>query len=354
MFSNPFYLTSLEYWNTSTLNYTIYWILAVFFGWAGLDLLYLRSPWMAITKIILNLVTFGYLWLYDAIEATFNKKQVELVGPSMPFYGPLGIGGGQFMGKPGTPEQMGKHWTFTVYTLVLTFMGIFGTDSFLVGDLMSGWIRLLSLISVIFAPVAIIWWVYKMFMFWFKTGDVLNQEYEFFGAPKPPDANVPCPNAMELFTVWLVNTTGVILNYIPIVNTFVPILRTLEEQLRTAYGMAKVAVTIATTAVPAIASAATSALKEGVAAKVQLPQLPQLQSQTLQVGGSDMITSAKSVLLLIALGAIIVSSLSITLWRSWKNGTAVSKTEDDKRGSERNDDPPRPADDGETHTVYST
>ena len=141
MFGNPFYRTSLEFWKSSTLNYTFYWILAVFLGFFGLDMLYLRSPWAMVAKFLTNIFTFGYWWIYDAVEATFNKTQVQLVGPSAPFYGPLGIAGGQFMGAPGTKVQLEKHYTFALYVISVCIGGVFGADSFLTGDKMSGWIR---------------------------------------------------------------------------------------------------------------------------------------------------------------------------------------------------------------------
>jgi TM2 domain-containing membrane protein YozV len=78
-----------------------------------------------------------------------------------------------------------KHMAFFGYGLALFFGGLFGLDSFLVGDNKSGIIRLVSLITLIFAPVALFWWFYKLFKFFFSTKDVINENWEYFGAPAP-------------------------------------------------------------------------------------------------------------------------------------------------------------------------
>ena len=78
-----------------------------------------------------------------------------------------------------------KHLSFLIYSLALLFGGLFGLDSFIVGDKQSGFIRLVCLITGILAPIAIIWWLFNVGKFFLKTKDVTSQYWEYFGAPPP-------------------------------------------------------------------------------------------------------------------------------------------------------------------------
>jgi hypothetical protein len=77
--------------------------------------------------------------------------------------------------------------SFFVYALALLLGGIFGLDSFITGDKQTGFIRLFCLITGILAPVAILWWLYNTGLFLFKTKDVINKNWEYFGAPPPAE-----------------------------------------------------------------------------------------------------------------------------------------------------------------------
>lgn len=337
MFGNPFYRTSLEYWKSSNLNYTWYWILTVFLGWAGLDMLYLRSPLGMIGKIILNAFTFGYVWFYDAMEATFNKQQVQVAGPSNPFYGPLGIAGAMFMGT-GTKDSQDRHYYFFIYALVLLCTGIFGGDSFLVGDKLSGYIRLLSLFSFIFAPLAIIWWFYKLYQLFIRPDQLLDQNYKFFGAPEPKDIDLKCPNVLEIFSAWAFDTTGVVLDYIPLLNNFAPLIKGIAESMRVAYGMTKSAV-----------ETASKLAEQGPAMVDQIASVREVNpSEVAEVAKAQKGGAVGSSLFVFAIGFVIFSSLSMTLWRSvknWKNGT---QSEANQRADQKTDEPPKPGVSGST------
>lgn len=340
MFGNPFYRTSLEYWKASTQNYTWYWVLAVFFGWAGLDMVYLRSPLAGVGKALLNIFTLGFVWFYDAIQATFNKDQIQLSGPISPIYGPLGIAGGMFMGEPATEEQRGKHAHMLLYGIVLLFTGIFGGDSFLVGDKLSGYIRILLLITIFFAPVAFIWWFYKLYLYFIRTDQLLDQHYQFFGAPEPPDASSKCPNVLEIFTVWAVHTAGVIIGYIPFVGPIGEWLLNLSLKLKDAYGMVKSTVESVQKIEPAIQSTME-------AMKVSPTDVDTAKTTVnKQTGGAENSIDAKSSIFIVAIGAILVASFSKTFWslyNSWKtNVNGKDETGNAERGSEISDDPPNP------------
>jgi TM2 domain-containing membrane protein YozV len=161
------------------LSYNVFLCLSVLGGFFGLDHLYLRSPLTFIAKLITNIFTFGTWWLYDATQAIFNRDVVRIFGLGVPGLGPKGIAAGVLAND--VPDK--KHMAFFVYALALFAGGIFGLDSFLTGDKYSGYIRIMCLMTFIFAPVAILWWLYKVAMFLFKTSDVIKQNSEYFGAP---------------------------------------------------------------------------------------------------------------------------------------------------------------------------
>jgi hypothetical protein len=168
------------------LSYDVFMGLAVIGGFLALDHLYLRSPLTFLAKIIINIMFFGVWWLYDAAQAVFNDDVVKVFGLGVPGLGPKGIAAGVLAND--VPDK--KHMRFFVYALALVFAGLFGVDSFLVGDKTSGFIRLISLITFIFAPVALGWWAYKLFKFFFDTKGVVDENYEYFGAPSPPETSV--------------------------------------------------------------------------------------------------------------------------------------------------------------------
>ena len=195
-------ISQIEYWrginNTSNdntnnteeggkgaiyLSYDVFLGLSVLGGFFALDHLYLRSPLTFIAKLITNFFTFGTWWLYDASQAIFNRNVVKVFGLGVPGLGPKGIAAGVLASD--IPDK--KHMSFFVYALALLLGGIFGLDSFITGDKQAGFIRLFCLITGILAPVAILWWLYNTGLFLFKTKDVINKNWEYFGAPPPAE-----------------------------------------------------------------------------------------------------------------------------------------------------------------------
>jgi hypothetical protein len=160
------------------LSYDIFMGLSVLGGFLALDHLYLRSPGTFLAKLFVNLMCFGVWWLYDACQAVFNADVVKIYGLGVPGLGPKGIASG-VLAK--TPDS--KHLRFFIYAVCVVYGGLFGMDSFITGDNESGIIRLICMISMVFAPVAIIWWVYKLFQFFVNTRSVTEENWEFFGAP---------------------------------------------------------------------------------------------------------------------------------------------------------------------------
>lgn len=340
MLSTLLYRQSLEYWQKATLDYNWYWIFAVFLGWTGIDMLYLRSPLMAVTKIILNILTLGYYWFYDAMEATFNQEQIKAIGPTLPFFGPVGLAGGMFRGttvNSGTEAEQAKHYNFMLYGLVLFTLGIFGGDSFLTGYDMSGYVRILLLISIIGAPLALLWFGYNIYIYIFRQDQLFDGLYDYFGAPKPIGSAL-CPNILETTTAWVIDTASVILSYIPILNWFAPLLKDLANRLYKAYGIA------------------VDTAEAAMAAKEYVIGAPQALA-TGQAGGSDSFSDTVGATIIAAtVASVIVSALLLTFWRNYQNATATAAqtgttkptTKRDKRGGEKSDDPPQPGNVGET------
>ena len=159
------------------LSYNVFLGLSILGGFLALDHLYLRSPVTFLAKIIVNIFCFGVWYWYDALQAVWNSDVIKLYGLSVPLMGPKGIGAGVLSKE--TPSKL--HWNFLIYSMCLLFGGVFGLDSFLVGDNRSGLIRLVSLISVIGAPIAICWWCYNLFWYFTDTEYIINMNGPYFG-----------------------------------------------------------------------------------------------------------------------------------------------------------------------------
>lgn len=159
------------------LSYNAFLALSILGGFFALDHLYLRSPVTFLAKLIVNLFCFGVWYFYDALQAVWNSDVVKLYGLSVPALGPKGIGAGVLAREK--PSKL--HWNFLIYSLCLLFGGVFGLDSFLVGDNRSGLIRLMSLISVFFAPLAFAWWAYNLFYYFTDTEYTINSNSVYFG-----------------------------------------------------------------------------------------------------------------------------------------------------------------------------
>jgi len=159
------------------LSYNVFLGLTLIGGYFALDHLYLRSPLTFLAKFIINILCFGVWYWYDVLQAVWNSDVVKLYGLSIPAMGPKGIGAGVL--AKDKPSKL--HWNFLIYSLCLFFGGIFGLDSFLVGDNRSGLIRLLSLITVIGAPIAIGWWAFNLFWYFTDTEYIIESNHIFFG-----------------------------------------------------------------------------------------------------------------------------------------------------------------------------
>ena len=386
-----FLSSSLKRWQVQNLDYKWYWILTVFFGWCSLEQLYLGSPRSFVLKNIANVFLLGYPWMYEALMASTARPQVEVFGSAFPVMTgsstvPITVGAGRFKTETsgGDPAILGKHYNFLLYSIVLGFLGIVGGDSFLTGNFGAGFLRLFSLLTVFFAPIAILWWLYSLILYFIKTEDVLEQHWEFFGYPKP-SMTTPCPGVLQQLTLWIGAVANaaltVLTDYIPFLKPIKTILDTFIASLEKTWGFAvdawgfvKKEVTANVQAAASLAQqlqreppsgndlAAAKAGIEGRAATAattataaQLPtatataaQLPTATATTATrlpplTGGGIGDGSALPLALGITVGLILVSSLVLSLRRAYqKNAEAPVKKDPDQRGGEGDDVPPDP------------
>lgn len=246
------------------LSYDVFLGLAVIGGFFALDHLYLRSPLTFVAKIVINMMFFGVWWLWDASQAIFNGDVVKVFGLGVPSLGPKGIASGVLVKEE--PDK--NHMRFFVYALALFFTGIFGVDSFMLGDKQSGFIRLFSLITVIFAPIAMAWWAYKLFRFFFDTKSVTDENYEYFGAPAQPN--------------WKDSLSSGLLNKIPILGS---LLRPVQKVTKAAESAVDTAQSFAEGVFTDPAAAITGVI-QGPLSKVAMITEPILRpvTDTIQVG----------------------------------------------------------------------
>jgi hypothetical protein len=345
------------------LSYNVFLGLSVLGGFLALDHLYLRSPLTFLAKLIVNILCFGVWWLYDASQAIFNRDVVKVFGLPVPGMGPQGIGAGTLASD--VPDR--KHLTFLIYGLSLIFGGMFGMDSFIVGDKTSGIVRLISLITIIFAPLAIGWWLYNLFKFFFSTRDVTDKYWEYFGAPAPKEATMST-------TEWLVTKfpfLSFILGPAKVAQTVLQVTKdivldpkkvldspVLTGPLKSVLEPAAAAVKSTSNAVSSVAGTATAAIEAGTegiktASKISdavtesvgpliklaesgatsgVPTSGALEAAKSVMSGGGKESSILGIALIGVVGTVAVSGFVLTYLRSMKtNGR-----------SERNDPPPQP------------
>jgi hypothetical protein len=336
------------------LSYDVFLGLSVLGGFMALDHLYLRSPLTFLAKIVINVLFLGVWWIYDASQAVFNKDVVKVFGLGVPGLGPKGIAAGVLGSE--VPDK--KHMAFFGYGLALLFGGLFGLDSFIVGDKQTGLIRLVSLITLIFAPVALFWWFYKLFKFFFKTKEVIEENREYFGAPAPATigekflSNFPFLDTifgpiLSLFTTTPLKTVveTAVTPFKETANAAIGVVKEGVELGQTALETGKVALEtgseIAEKTLNVIgdtSQAATQALSLAPQAAALSSGLTPMAATTalaaLQKGGSSTNSNVLAYTLVGTLGIIAVSGFILTYRRS------KHSSDSKHNGKQQRDDPP--------------
>ena len=371
-------VSQLEYWKEGTppiendkntgegegaiyLSYNVFLGLSVLGGFLALDHLYLRSPLTFLAKLAVNFMFFGVWWLYDAMQAIFNRDVVQLYGLPIPFLGPKGIGAGVLVND--VPDK--KHMRFFTYAMALLFGGMIGLDSFIVGNNELGFLRLIGLVTLIFAPISIMEWLYKLFKFFTDTKEVTGEYHEYFGAP--PGASLKdkalskFPFLAALFSPmeWIKNMANTILGPLiePLKGTAEAAIRTADSAISTVdhtVELGREAIDKGSTIVGQIANVVTKAADAVAASSSVIPGAALYQTITPEtvskalgadnkakaaattVGGAALIATDNmnplSYILVGTIVLVVVLGFSVTFSRAKQYGT-----------TEKNDDsPPEP------------
>jgi hypothetical protein len=370
--------TTFVRWNVQNLDYNWYLALSIAGGYFGLDYLYLGSPIGAFAKMMFNISTFGYWWFYDALNAVVGQDEIRLYGPTAPVLGAIGIGAARFRDakNPSSDPALKKHLNFLIYGLVLGFLGMFGGDSFLTGNFVNGLIRLISMISFIGIPIAIIWWVRNLYYYVFDTNTCINQNFAYFGAPA--GGGSPCPSFFASFLIFLLQTVAGIVGIVPGVGPLIQlILNKLIKSLMEAYGMLAedaVKAEIAFDRLAAHAGASPMDVKELQKAKIGLEAKPHDKdckanltplteqeeaaaraaaaakaaappaASASQAGGGVLLENSSylPLFLSITIGLVVVSSIVVSLRRLRQNAKSTTGQAAGQHGSEETDEPPHP------------
>lgn len=147
-------------------------MLSTWGGLLALDHFYLRSPTTAFAKIIVNCLTFGLWWIWDANQFWFEKEHVLNYGLNYVLDYERGIGRGTMIDDK--PDFVPKK-DFLTFMLLAIFFGIFGLDRmYLGGDFIwQGWAKFLSC----FILIGLIWVVFDMYQILFQPASVLSDGY---------------------------------------------------------------------------------------------------------------------------------------------------------------------------------
>jgi TM2 domain-containing membrane protein YozV len=348
LFRNVFSPSSLNRWKIQNLDYNWYTGLSILFGWCGLDQLYLGSPLTAILKTIVNLVTFGYWWFYDALTAIFAQDRIKLFGTAAPAIGPTGIGACRFRDEKdpvGDPAVLDKHLNFMLYGIALMFGGFFGIDQLLSGEYFNCFLHIGAMASLLGIPLAAGASAIRAYTYLFDTNSTINQNWEFFGAPKPAKGS-ECPNILMEITMWFVKTFLAGAKMVPGLGAVAGLLETFLQNLEIAYGIAKEVKEQVVETVEKVSSVGSQV------SSMNPPPAAEVKAAAKQTGGMATPPAwipMTSLLLAGTIGFIVVSSLVISIRRSFQNGstkatatTTSTTTAAVQQPGEDDDVPPEP------------
>jgi hypothetical protein len=273
--------TQIGYWNKPNLSWTMYLMLAIIVGFFGIDHLYMRSPFTAFLKFIVNLMTFGFWYFYDIVNAFTEGDLVKKYGVGTPFVQTGGIGAGMFSD---TPDKQHAPWTFMGYSFASGFpLGLFGVDNFIAGDKKGGftklWMTLLFCFPLILlAPLG---WVlgigfvfYTLYILFFDTESLFSKGVPSLFGRRPTTMGPSMPKEVESsgFFGETYNWMFGLLKHLPIIG---PILTQSIEKVEMAVG------TAVSTAKIVKASTVDVALAGAEAAKTLAVDVPMQATQAM-------------------------------------------------------------------------
>ena len=357
-------ITQASYWKGAQIPYWLYMAFVIFplTGLLGVDHLLLRSPMTAFLKFISIIPLFGFWYFYDMAQLG-EGELIKQYGIGVPFYGPVGIGAGMFIGKdvPLSPPNTARPWRFIGYFLATMLFIVFPINKLIIGDYSAAVVQFLMYFGIPFLTfVALGWGFYDLYRIIFETRDVFEK-----GTVRIPPASwiiqpyfnksVLGPNQLSDNEKETSKNPGMIMTIInAIVGVYVSILKGLgfgAEIAGTAAGAAAAGIinTAETTAEGVITGAGETAkgamqvakgaenvaiagLKEfekGIPAAVdaakilaapsmpQMPQVPQMPQLPQLGGGSNEPSISSSVLLfsiiLVSIGGYLIYTLRSNL-----------------------------------------
>jgi hypothetical protein len=182
-------ITKGSYWGGSQISYWMY-LVAVFFGFLGIDHLLLRSPITALLKIISIIPLFGFWYFFDIAQAFGEKDLVKKYGIAVPYYGPTGIGQGIFHddGVKPSPEEIPRPWKFIGYFLATCLLIATPINKLVLGDYVGAGaqsVYYMLILTIILPFIAIIWGFLDVYNVIFKTRELFEK-----GAQRLPPATM--------------------------------------------------------------------------------------------------------------------------------------------------------------------
>jgi hypothetical protein len=170
-------ITQGKYWNGSQMSYGLYKFLVAFplTGALGFDHFALRSPITGILKLISLVPLLGFWYFYDIAQAFGEDELTKQYGLSIPFYGPIGLGAGIFGdGKP-SPKDIPRPWLFMVYIITTLLFICLPINKLVISDFVGALIQFIYLITIILAPVALVWSIIDIYRGVFDTRGLLEK-----------------------------------------------------------------------------------------------------------------------------------------------------------------------------------
>jgi len=329
------------YWKSSALSFGLLYFLTLFpfTGFIGADHFYARSYKTGLAKCIFNIFTFGFWYMWDALMILFDSERIKTFGFSIPFYGPAGIGAGQFSSDTTAPGAQ-KAGRLFIYAL-LVLLAPLGIDYFYVGNTAMGLLKLVATISIIFLPLAILLGIWNLIRLYFFTGAVLDQYNDFFGSIPSPGYD-PNGGPFSLDLKWLYT--------VPVVGDALRLAETTINTVGVSIGTAKTTVEVAGETAQSVLKAVgesaetvsdiTSAVRSVSPEKFQGALNEALKDGGKVSGGGGGSVGLIDYALPSAIVAVIVFGLLTQIIRFYK----ITRANEQRRSQEKNDAPPRPRD----------
>jgi hypothetical protein len=192
----PIKHTQGQTWGGTQIDLNIYKAISILGGFFGLDHFFLRSPKSGVLKLLVNLFTFGFWYMYDILQIFTDSDQIKKFGLTIPLMGPSGIGAGIFHSEGLSPAAKTKPNPLIFLAFAALAWVPFGLSHFIAGDFYGGAAKFFITFSPIFF-MGFIWNFYTMYNVISNTPDILTKGTDrFFPATLFMNATGAAPNIM--------------------------------------------------------------------------------------------------------------------------------------------------------------